>query len=201
MENIDYIKKLEEANITLITSYLEDNYVIQHNTFVNKHTSNSEWGYNIVHNLEIILSLDYKYITELIKSWVHSKGMFEDKWDNAYMSTVLKTIHYPSKIVELERILGANAEKQMVALLSEKLVKELDNEILKLLKKKVTTFGEFENLMKCLGYVITETVYNTRNFEAERHIISTTEYDKINEQQNNPYWKDWFRARRQNEKT
>lgn len=201
MDNIERIKKLEEANITLITDYLEDNYVILNNTFVNKHTNQSEWGYNVVHNLEVILSLDYKYITELIKSWVHSKGMFEGKWDNAYMSTVLKTIYYPENQIDLERIIGINAEKQMIVMLSQTIASEINSKILRELKKKVTGFVEFENLLKCLGYKISETVYNPLTFQPMRHFISTTEYDKIYEQQNNPYWKDWFRARGQNEKT
>lgn len=201
MENIDYIKKLEEANITLITDYLEDNYVIQDNTFVNKHTMVSEWGYNIIEHLEPILSLKEDYIKHIVKCWVHSKGMFEDKWDNSFMSTVLKTIHYPSKQIELERLIGINAEKQMITMLSQAISDEIDSQILRELKKKVTTFGEFENLMKCLGYIFTETVYDGDTFAAMRHIKSTTEYDKMYEQQNNPYWKDWFRTRRQNEKT
>lgn len=201
MENIDYIKKLEEANLTLITDYLEDNYVIQDNTFVNKHTNSSEWGYIIIEHLEPILSLKEEYIKHIVKCWAHSKGMFEDRWDNSFMATVLKTIHYPSKQVELERLIGMSAEKQMVTLLSEEIRKEIDSEILRQLKKEVATFGEFENLMKCLGYVFMETVYDVRTFQAKRKIISTTEYDKINEQQNNPYWKDWFRARGPNQKT
>ena len=56
MDNIERIKKLEEANLTLITDYLEDNYVILNNSFVNKHTNQSEWGYNVIEHLEPILS-------------------------------------------------------------------------------------------------------------------------------------------------
>lgn len=201
MENIDYIKKLEEANITLITDYLEDNYVIQDNTFVNKHTLESEWGYNIIEHLEPILSLKEDYIKHIVKCWVHSKGMFKDKWDNSFMPTVLKTVHFPDKQIELERLIGMNAEKQMVIMLSQAICDEIDSQILRDLKKKVATFGEFENLMKCLGYVFSETIYDANTFKQKRFIKSTTEYDKMYEQQNNPYWKDWFRARRQNEKT
>lgn len=201
MENVDYIKLLEEANITLITDYLEDNYVILNDSIVNKHTMESEWGYVIIEDLQPILSLSEDFIKKIIKIWVMSKGMFEGKWTNAYMPIILRTIHYPNKVIELERLIGMNAEKQMVALLSEEIRKEIDSQILKELKKKVATFGEFENLMKCLGYVFTETVYDAHSFQPLRRIKSTTEYDKINEQQNNPYWKDWFRARGPNQKT
>lgn len=201
MENVDYIKVLEEANITLITDYLEDNYVFVYNTFINKHTNKSEWGYAIIEDLQPILSLSESFIKRILKCWVVSKGMFEGKWDKAYMPVVLETIHYPNKEIELERLIGMNAQKHMVALLSEEIRKEIDSQILKELKKKVATFGEFENLMKCLGYVFTEIVYDAHSFQPLRRIKSTTEYDKINEQQNNPYWKDWFRARGPNQKT
>lgn len=201
MKTIDYIKLLEEANQTLITDYLEDNYVILHNSFVNKHTMESEWGYNIIEHLEPILSLKEDYIKHIVKCWVHSKGMFEGKWDNSYMSTVLKTVHYPNKQIELERLIGMNAEKQMITILSDELRKEIDLHIIDELKKKVVTFGEFENLMKCLGYVFTDDIYDSNNFKRFRRIKTTTEYDKMYEQQNNPYWKDWFRARGQNQET
>ena len=201
MDDIERIKKLEEANITLITDYLEDNYVILNNTFVNKHTNKSEWGYNVIEHLEPILSLDEDYITHVVKCWVHSKGMFEDKWDNAYLSVVLETIYRPNIQVGLERIIGVNGEKQMIAMLSQAISDEIDSEILRELKKKVTGFVEFQNLLKCLGYVFTEIMFDPDRFTPMRHITSTTEYDKIYEQQNNPYWKDWFRARRQDKET
>jgi hypothetical protein len=201
MKTIDYIKLLEEANLTLITDYLEDNYVVLNNSFVNKHTMESEWGYNIIEHLEPILSLKEDYLKHIVKCWAHSKGLFEDKWDNSYMSTVLKTVHYPNIQIELERLIGMSAEKQMIYLLSEELRKEIDLQIINELKKKVVTFGEFENLMKCLGYVFTETMYDANTFKPLRRIKTTTEYDKMYEQQNNPYWKDWFRARGQNQET
>lgn len=136
MKTIDYIKLLEEANLTLITDYLEDNYVVLNNSFVNKHTMESEWGYNIIEHLEPILSLKEDYIKHVVKCWVHSKGMFEDKWDNAYLSVVLETVYRPNVQVGLERIIGVNGEKQMIAMLSQAISDEIDSEILRELKKK-----------------------------------------------------------------
>ncbi len=201
MEHTENIKRLEEANITLITDYLEDNYVILHNTFVNKHSNKSEWGYEIIEHLMDILSINEQFLTEVLKCWVVTKGMTEDKWQNSYMSKALNTIYKPDKLNELERIIGVNGEKQMVRILSDAICKEIDDEVLRLLKKKVTGIVEFGNLLNCIGYKFGIVTYSNLTFESRRQIISTTEYDKIYEQQNNPYWKDWFRARRQNEET
>lgn len=201
MNKTDKISEIDNVNITLITNYLEDNYVILNNTFVNKITKNSEWGHAIIDSLVPILSINEKFITKVVKWWVLSKGMSDDKWNNCFIQVILKTKFDSNKQIELEQIIGVNAEKQIVALLSEQIAKEIDSEILRQLKKKVTGVVEFENLMKCLGYVLTPTMYNPNTFKPFNKFVSITEYDKMYEQQNNPYWKDWFRARRQDEKT
>ncbi len=201
MDDIERIKKLEQANITLITDYLEDNYVILNNTFVNKHTNYSEWGYLIIEHLQPLFSLTEEYITMIVKCWYISKGLSDTKWDNNLMPRILESIHKPSIQAELEQVIGVNGEKQMISILSEKLANEIDSEILRQLKKKVTGFVEFENLIRCVGYELTSTMYDPYTFAPMRKFISITEYDKIYEQQNNPYWKDWFRDRGQNEKT
>lgn len=201
MDKIEKTTDIDNVNITLITNYLEDNYVILNNTFINKVTNKSEWGHTIIESLIPILSIDEKFITKVVKWWVLSKGMSDDKWDNSFISVILNTKFDSLKQIELEQIIGINAEKQMITLLSEQIAKEIDSEILRQLKKKVTGVVEFENLMKCLGYVLTPTMYNPNTFKPFKKFLSITEYDKIYEQQNNPYWKDWFRARRQDEKT
>ncbi len=201
MDDIERIKKLDKANITLITDYLENNYVILNNSFVNKHTMVSEWGYKIIEHLEIILSIKSNYISDIVKCWYLSKEASLERWDNSLRHVYLKTTHEPDKQIELERIIGINAEKQMVFLMTESIAKEIDSQILRDLKKKVTGLVEFENLMKCLGYKLSEVIYRKQPFrQPYKAFYSTTEYDKIYEQQNNPYWKDWFRDRGQNKK-
>ncbi len=202
MDNLENIKRLEEANLTLITDYLEDNYVIQHNTFVNKRTGETEWGYKIIEHLEIILSIKTNYINDIVKCWYLSKKASLERWDNSLRHVYLKTTYEPDKQIELERLIGINAEKQMVFLMTESIAREIDSQILRDLKKKVTGLVEFENLMKCLGYKLSDVIYRRQPFrQPYKAFYSTTEYDKIYEQQNNSYWKDWFRARGQNEET
>lgn len=195
------MEETEKINIKLITDYLESNYVILNNTFISKESQQSVWGYSIAEDLELILNIDEDLIIHIMKCWVVSKGMPDRKWDKSFMAVILKTVHKPDIQIQLSQIIGVNGEKQMINFLSDQLCQEIDEEILRQLKKKVGSFVEFENLMKCLGYVFTEVVYDADTLKPIRHIVSTTEYDKIYEQQNNPYWKDWFRARGPNQET
>lgn len=136
MDKIEKFTKIESINIILITNYLEDNYVILNNTFVNKVTKKSEWGYAIIESLIPILSIDENFITKVVKWWVLSKGMSDDKWNNCFIPVILNTKFDSLKQIELEEIIGVNGEKQMIILLSEQIAKEIDSEILKQLKKK-----------------------------------------------------------------
>ena len=136
MDKIEKSTQIDDINILLITNYLEDNYVILNNTFVNKVTNKSEWGHAIIESLIPILSIDENFITKVVKWWVISKGMSDDKWNNSFISIILNTKFDSLKQIELEQIIGVNAEKQMITLLSEQIANEIDSEILRQLKKK-----------------------------------------------------------------
>jgi len=190
-----------DINFNLIVFYLDRYYDIINNTIYNKLFDKDEWGYETIEELTQVLSIDEALVKEVVESWVLSKGLPLDKWESAYEPKMLKTIFNPQRRLELERIIGKSAEAQVTAMLAQAIADEIDSEILRMLKKKVKTAELLSELLKCLGYTFGPVYYDPITYAQNRKILTSTEYRMIHEQQNNPYWQDWFRARRQDEET
>lgn len=195
------MENTEKNNLELINLYLEQNYYIQDNTFINIITKTPEWSREVIKPMGLILSIDNETIFKGIISWITSKGMLTNQWTKSYSAINLKTSFKLSQINDLEQILGSNAEKQIIKMFCNDVSKEIGYDILKFTSKIPINFIELENLMLCIGYTFTGTMYDQYTFATLKGLVSITEYQQKYEQQNNPYWKDWFRARGQNEKT
>lgn len=194
------INILDDANISLISNYLDTTFEIISDTFVNKITKKSEWSKAIIKDLVIVYSIKEDFVLKNVQNWAFNNGMNINKWERNFSYQSLNYRIKPTAQTELERIIGINAEKQLIRTIITEIIKETNSNILKELRKEITTFIEFQELMKCLGYEFI-TIYSQDTFQPHRVLITIPEYDKINEQQNNPYWKDWFRARGQNQET
>ena len=90
--------------------------------------------------------------------------------------------------------------KELIALLSEEITNEIDAQILKDLNGSLN-YNDFLSVVKCVGYEIGPTVYDTNTFTPINHFVSMKYNEIENERQNNTYWQDWVRCREQNEET
>lgn len=191
----------KDVNFRLIMYYLDKNYEIIHYSLINKNTGLDEWGYEVIEDITFLFSLDYNFVEEVVEAWVLSNGLTYEEWENAFIGKQLRTIFNPRRRLELQRIIGMSAERQVTRDLAKAIGDEIDSEILKELRKQLQTSDELTELLKCLGYEFGKTWYDPLTQAPNYPIVTTTEYRKLHEQKNNTYWKDWFRARRQNEET
>lgn len=185
MENID-------NDVKLIVYYLDKNYKVINNTLINLLLDKDEWGHEVIDEIAFMFSMNEEFVEEIVQSWVLSQGLPMDKWENAYESKKLNTIFNPLRRLELAKVIGVNAEKQLINELSQALSDEIDSEILKMLRAKADTTQKLEELLKCLGYEFGVAWHDPLTMAPNYPIVTTTEYRKINEQQNNPYWQDCF---------
>lgn len=177
--------------------YFNKNYYIQEDRFFTKYGDNHEWGAHIVIALSAIFSFDTGFCADTLTHWAYEHEMFSGEFEKAWYPKKLMTSWNPEMVLDLQVQYGiVDAEAQLTALVAQQIAAEIDSDILREVSNKFTSTDEFISFVKCIGYEASELSYDG-TMQEKRNFVSMNYKDIRNERQNNPYWQDWIRARRQ----
>lgn len=189
----------ESKKQELIFKYLNKYYYIDGGIILNRY-GDQEWGYDIADELPKILGFVKEDCDETFKKWADYYGL--DYVDNriAYGTQRLNVTWSPELAQELATFHSIDAEAELTAMLAEQIAQEIDAEILMDLRRLVQP-TEMLDLIKCVGYEITPTIYDPNTFKSRRGFQSMKKQDIEYERQNNTHWQNWIRANGQDEQT
>lgn len=177
--------------------YLDKYYHVNESYFFNREDEH-EWGLFIIETLIKVFCHETELTEETLKEWAFYKGLSEDEYKKATGPRKLKATWTPEMANDLGRYGIIDAESELIKILSEEIAKEIDAQILLDLKGKLNQ-EEFIGVMECIGYETTPTMYDPYSFVPKKGFISMN-YNKVkNARENNTIWKDWVRAREQNQ--
>lgn len=180
-----------------IVNYLNKYYYVKESYFFNRQHE-QEWGLLIIETLTKVFCHDVTLTENTLKNWAFSKGVTENEYIIATGTKRLKATWSPEMAQDLGRYGIIDAEQELISILSEELAKEIDAQILLDLKGQLKS-EEFLGVMECVGYTTTPLIYDPMTFVPKRGFISMNYNDIQYARQNNTIWKNWVRAREQNQ--
>ena len=192
------MNQIEEQN--QLTNYLNKNYLIKENRFVNTHNNLYEWGYVISESLPVIFNFEREFCDNVFKDWAYLHGLNSKNLETAWGVRKLNTYWTPEMAKDIIGI-DADAEAELISLISESLAREIDVQILKDLKNDIKTGDDFLRIIKCIGYETTQTIYDPNTFTPRKHFISMNFNDVERERKNNTMWQNYIRTTKPNSKT
>ena len=130
----------------------------------------------------------------MFRLWAFRLGLTKNEITLAWNRNKLKAHWSPELVQDVNSWFSCDAEEEMISFLAEEISREIDNEILKEFNKG-KKLDDLIGVVKCLGYELTPMTY-----KGEIQFVSTNYNDMINERQNNTFWQDWVRARKQDKK-
>lgn len=183
-----------------ITKYLDRNYYIKENSFINKFTDHHDWGNAIYKQLLVIFCFKEDFTLMTTQFWAYNNGFDSEEWEKAWGPKQLKTSWSPDMAQDVANQFGFDAEEHLTRMLSDELAREIDAQILRDLRGQFKTGEDLLGVVKCLGYE-PMTIHDPMIFTPRRHFVSTKLNIIEDERKINPYWQDWIRARRQDQET
>jgi hypothetical protein len=157
---------------SLILNYIEKNYHVYDGKFFYK-TKEHEWGIDIIFLIHKIFYISEEEITPIFRKWA-SNFLTEKQIDNAWGVRKLKC-QWNTEMVQDLAMYGVESEESIVRLLAEEISREIDNEILRNLAEQTTTLNEFKEVIKCVGYQVSDAiVYDVNTFVPKRYFHSIT---------------------------
>jgi hypothetical protein len=187
MENTEKINE--------IILFLNKNYHVKESKYFNR-LDEHEWGLNIIELLNNVFNHGLELTETTFHDWAINQGVL--KYEDAHGPRKLKASWSPEMANNLGMYGVVDAEAQLIALLSEEISREIDAQILQDLRGQIKTTDEFFNIVKCVGYETSPTIYDPYTFVPKRFFVSAKQDVIENERQNNTHWQNWVRARRQN---
>lgn len=177
----------------IILNYLNKNYCVVDNLFLNRYKE-QEWGNVIISSLPVILNFTLEKCSDVFDAWALGYGVDKDTHTEAYGPIRLKATWSPELAFDLQMLHGIDAEAELTRMLSQQIADEIDSQILKDLRDKINVDNLF-NIIKCVGYEATSTIYDPNTFAPRRYFQSIKKQEIEHERQNNPYWQDWIKNR------
>jgi len=172
-----------------LIEYLDKSYQIKEGKFFTNYNDVHEWGQDIVKSLTIMFSFDLLFCEHEFSKWAYAEGITDKQWEEAYQPHILKVMWSPS--VDYPSV--DNAEETLISVLSEKISMEINDKILLDLRSKIKTSNDFLNLVKCIGYEPSITIFDPQTFRPMKRFISMKHNDIINERKNNTLWQNWVK--------
>lgn len=169
--------------------YLQRNYdfLPKEMRFINKFTSEFEWGSKILSSLSIILGFSSYICEECFREFSESLNMSPEQLTGAFGPSILETSWGTSLAQDLGFLYGFNAQDQMLSVVLTNLGKEIDVQVLR--DVRTSSIEEFLGLMRCVGYTISETYYDNN---VERKFVIMNYNEIISERNNNSLWQNWL---------
>lgn len=184
--------------ISQINWYLDKNYYVKEKKFFTRHNDQHEWGFSIADTLPSIFSFDKEFCIEVLTKWAYDHDLDKQSFELAWGVRKLKTTWSPEMAQDLQAQYGiTSAEEQLTVLLADELAAEIDAQIIRDLRSQFKQPNDLLSVVKCLGYETSQTVYDPNTFIPRKFFVSTTYNEMVNERQNNPFWQDWIRTRKQ----
>ena len=185
----------ESQKIQFINYYLNKYYRVEDGLFINKYNE-QEWGSDITRNLKTILSFEWDLCVKTFQEWAKNLGV--DYVDNniAFTTKKLKATWNPEMVQDLAMFHSIDAEAELTRILAEQISLEVDAQILMDLRRELNA-RELLNVIKCVGYEPTLTVYDPLTFRPTKGFQLMKKHHIEHERQNNPHWQDWIRTRGQ----
>lgn len=186
-----------------IERFLNKNYYIKEHRFFNRVGDIHEWGHEIAELISGVFSYTLEDSKTELTEWAYQNDLTDKNFDRAYERFLetfevaygkkkLKAKWSPEMARDLQVMYGIDsAEEQIVRILTDELSREIDAEILRVMRDEIKTSDDLLGVVKCLGYETTQTMYNPFNFTPEKKFVSNNYNEMINERENNIIWQKW----------
>jgi hypothetical protein len=174
----------------LIRYYINKNYYVQDGKFFYK-TKEHEWGIDIVYLIHQIFYIPEEEIILVFRDWA-SNFLNEKEINEAWGVRKLKVTWNPEIAQDLA-MYGIDNEDSIVRLLAEEISKEINNDILKKLAEQTPNLGDFKEVMKCVGYQISDAmIYDPNTLSPKRYIHSITHNEMMKARRLNDTYQDFI---------
>lgn len=184
-----------------IISFLDKNYAVRNNVFIDKSSNKQEWGYEIVDVIKEVFSIGQEACKDEVKAWYKGFYLNDKAFERAFGTKQLKVTWNPELAMDLQAYGVTSPNRQIISLMIQEIGKEVDVTILREIEPNLTTAEDLIGIMGCLGYKVGPTTYNEQTFMPVRHWWTIKDEERDNERQNNTIWQNWVRTRQQNEET
>lgn len=174
----------------LITHFINKNYYVQDGKFFYK-TKEHEWGVDIVFLIHQIFYIPEEEIRPIFIDWA-SIFLNEKQISEAWGVRKLKYVWKPELAQDLA-MYGIDNEDAIVRLLAEEISREINNDILRKLADKTPNLDEFKEVIKCVGYQVSDALYyDPADFEPKRFIHSITHNEMMKARKLNDTYQDFI---------
>ena len=184
-----------------IKKYLDKTYYIKEGRILTRGNDVHEWGVDVVEFISGVFNSNHVVCSEILLKWLEEKAVPTKDINNLWGARKLKYSLSIDMARDLERLGVSNVQGQMINLVIDELSKEIDTTILKQLKQEIKTLDELTSLIKCIGYGISDVLYNPATFLPEKKFLSVKYHEMLNERQSNNIWQNHFRPTRVDEQT
>jgi hypothetical protein len=173
----------------LITDYIKKNYYVYDGKFFYK-TKEHEWGVDIIHLIHKVFHIPEEKITPIFKNWALN-FLNEKQINEAWGVRKLKCAFKPEMVQDLA--MYGVSEEAIVRLLAEEISKEINNQILRDLADKTPKLDEFKEVIKCVGYQVSDALYyDPADFEPKYYIHSITHNEMLKARKLNDTYQDFI---------
>jgi len=177
----------------IIEHYLNKNYHVSKNLVFDR-TDHQIWCCNIASEISVIFSRHILDVKDILVAWLNENNLNEEKIHIAWKPIKLKISWSPAMSQDLTRY--GVSEINVLNILKEEIYKEIQEDIL--LSLPNIGAEELFSVIKCIGYEITEAIYDPNTFTPKKFFISIPYHQMIHERNNNTIWQDWIRTRQSN---
>lgn len=204
MVEYSYIKSMGTINQNLILSFLEKTYTFTDNHFfkknVCKYETAQEWGSDIINSLMVVFSESRDFCETTFKFWAYSLGASPEVIEVNLQRKVLKTMWVPELAFDVNHQFGTYTDEETIHSFLNEFSNEIGSPILKVLMK-FAPYSELKSIIRCIGYTLSDTLYDAYTYQPLNQLVLLNYEEIEHERQNNTYWQDWIRARKQDQKT
>lgn len=174
----------------LISDYIKKNYYVYDGKFFYK-TKEHEWGVDIIHLIHKIFHISEEKITPIFKNW--ALNFLNEKQINEAWGVRKLKCEWSAELAQDLAMYGVENEDSIVRLLAEEISKEINNDILINLSEQTPNLDDFKEVIKCVGYQVSDAIiYDQNTFVPKRFIHSITYNEMMKARRLNDTYQDFI---------